>query len=260
MSSTNVGTDLWLQTNDTVSSSPTSPTSTTRFRVCWRTLARSSRVFDKMLFGLFVESQPGLGVEWEVKLAGDATSAMNPFLELLHSNVDSFQGLTASQEIKLAAVYSLVAAADKYDCLHLLKPFANQCVEDLPLQTGNGMDLHRLAWIYYQLGCESGYRQVSTRLMLHFSTSKESAIPSPLPPNLDSQYSKSRASSWYRASVLQLGRLSLTMNRDNVTHGRTWIISKLLGDVGKSIQTLVSGGGDRNFCKNNVFAVADSKD
>lgn len=50
------------------------------------------------------------------------------------------------------------------------------------------------------------------------------------------------------------------MNPDNVKHGRTWIVSKLLGDVEKSIQTVVSGGGDHNFCKNNIFAVADSKD
>ncbi|KAI1076872.1 hypothetical protein F5B20DRAFT_554105 [Whalleya microplaca] len=53
------------------------------FKVCSRTLARSNKVFDKMLYGPFLERKPTTG-DWVVNLPEDNPSAFQIFLDLVH--------------------------------------------------------------------------------------------------------------------------------------------------------------------------------
>ncbi|KAF6823156.1 nuclear pore protein-like protein [Colletotrichum plurivorum] len=56
------------------------------FRVCSRTLARASVVFEKMLFGVFAESRSRYHSEdyWEIKLPDDDADSMEIFLNIIH--------------------------------------------------------------------------------------------------------------------------------------------------------------------------------
>lgn len=175
--------DLWLTTQG-IPTKLFTISARTKFRVCSRTLARSSPVFDKMLFGSFAESKPKDDGEWAVSLPEDTTAAMKPLLELMHGNFSSFQPGHAHN----SRLYHLLVAADKYDCIHLLRPFAAHWVEALYAITSYQDDHYWLAWIFYQLGCETGYRQVATRLVVDFIDDASLFRPRILPPGFQGKF------------------------------------------------------------------------
>lgn len=177
--------DLYLTANG-VTAQLFAISSTTTFRVCSRTVARSSPVFDKMLFGFFAKSKPKDDAQWTITLPEDSASAMKPLLELMHGIFTSFQPGHNSM-----AVYQLVVAADKYDCVHLLRPFAAQWVEALYTSAGNQDTNYWLAWVFYQLGCEQGYREVATRLVLDTVEDGSLFRPRILPPGLRGKFPSS---------------------------------------------------------------------
>ncbi|KXJ85603.1 hypothetical protein Micbo1qcDRAFT_169280 [Microdochium bolleyi] len=208
--------DLWLHTTGSagILEPPNVPT---KFRVCSRTMARSSRVFEKMLFGGFAESKTENGAEWVVQLPDDATITMQPLFELMHSKFDSLERPAGerSQSDLLDKLHSLIVAADKYDCISLLKPFAAQWVKVLTVEHSNEWRLYRLAWIFYQLGCSDSYIEAATRLVVHYPSSGSSCYwYRPLPPNL----------------------------RENVARIQASMIAVLIAPVRERLDLLVKGG------------------
>ncbi|KAH7020785.1 uncharacterized protein B0I36DRAFT_367269 [Microdochium trichocladiopsis] len=183
--------DLFIHVSGTDSSGSNEPA---RFKVCSRTVARASKVFDTMLFGSFVEAKKLQDTsEWAVYLPDDAASAMKPVFEIMHSNFSGLVPIEAkdTERAPIRHMYDLVVAADKYKCVALLRPFADGWVQLLlDVKVNEERDLLRMAWIYYQLGYKHGYTRTITQLVVGFppwiddTITPQDLAPSALPPGL----------------------------------------------------------------------------
>ncbi|KAH0420594.1 hypothetical protein CcaCcLH18_13919 [Colletotrichum camelliae] len=93
----------------------------TIFLVCSRTIARSSPVLKKMLYGGFAESlsAQSKNEEWVVDLPDDRPSSFKTFLHIIHGHFDK-----VPTRIKITNLYRLLELLDKYDGISLIRPWA----------------------------------------------------------------------------------------------------------------------------------------
>lgn len=166
--------DLWLHTQGTDSQGCSTEVI---FRVCSRTLARASPVFDKMLFGSFAEAATNQSgdSEWIIELPEDPSSAMKLLFEIMHSRHQHLTALSSSHETLIPRLYDLLVVADKYDCIDLFRPWAASWVHHLDAENKTEDDLLRLSWIFHQLGHVSGFEAVMTRMIMDFPVSRSIA-------------------------------------------------------------------------------------
>lgn len=101
-----------------------------KYRVCSKTLARSSPVFKKMLFGGFAESRPSGSAEWIVELPDDRSKAMGTFLSIIHG---TFHAIPS--QMSLGALYSLLTLTEKYDATALVRPWAHSWTRNVSCET-----------------------------------------------------------------------------------------------------------------------------
>ncbi|KXJ89946.1 hypothetical protein Micbo1qcDRAFT_177123 [Microdochium bolleyi] len=120
--------DLWVHVLGADSDGNSTPT---RFRVCSRTLARSSPVFDKMLFGGFAEAQRHPGDEWKIVLPEDSAPSMRRLFRLMHNTFRYLHRGRFDCLSVLGPLYDLTVAADKYDCMELIHPWARSWLGDV---------------------------------------------------------------------------------------------------------------------------------
>jgi len=96
------------------------------------------------------------------------------------------QPCTAARQI-----YDLVVAADFLNCIAILRPWVSRWLTELKSSKSDREELMRKAWIYYQLGCQTGYEAIVYNLAIKFradiepATSKGETAPLPgiLPDN-----------------------------------------------------------------------------
>ncbi|KAJ1324718.1 hypothetical protein MN608_09421 [Microdochium nivale] len=200
--------DLWVTVEGTNSWGRKSHAT---FRVCSRTLARASPVFDAMLFGPFVESRCAEqdDLRWIVNLPDDPAPGMKSLFELMHAGFETLSNpfgdskksaekdafwaafsdslISPHRETELDIVnqvYDLILVADKYNSTKLLKPWAKgwlSAIEELgPLK---GQQLLRSTWIYYHIGHRKRYEKAATALVMGPPLDKEET-PEALPPSL----------------------------------------------------------------------------
>ncbi|KAJ1330875.1 BTB/POZ domain-containing protein [Microdochium nivale] len=142
-----------------------------RYQVCSKTLARSSPVFDKMLFGGFAESLPSMqdNSDWVIELPEDNTGAMAQVLHLMHGSYAKFTlgskpKFDSAEELML--LYKFFVAADKYDCTPLTQPWAQRWLDAISSMGSRGYnELYMLTWIYFQLGHQRCYEIVMEKLI-----------------------------------------------------------------------------------------------
>ncbi|KAH6651278.1 hypothetical protein F5144DRAFT_525097 [Chaetomium tenue] len=90
------------------------------FQVCSRTLARSSPVWDVMLYGPFREGKAQQkGDEWTVSLPEDDADGLRIILSTIHG---IFDAVPTDTKLHFDSIFSLVALSDKYDMVAALKP------------------------------------------------------------------------------------------------------------------------------------------
>lgn len=109
-----------------------------------KTVARASPVFERMLFGGFAESKPSTGDAWVVRLPEDDINAMAILFDIIHGRAHKVPKLLPKSLAELAGpsahcdfddavetdvLYLVVVAADKYDIIHLLRPWAKYWLE-----------------------------------------------------------------------------------------------------------------------------------
>ncbi|KAJ1330874.1 BTB/POZ domain-containing protein [Microdochium nivale] len=174
----------------------TEPPPALMFKVCSRTLARQSPVFDKMLFGGFTESKPDWpSAMWTVKLPDDDVDAMKQLLGLMHGDWTAFSiGPEFTPACNVATLYDLLVLLDKYDCVAMIRPWAHAWIVALDKVT---MRSHKvlcmLSWIYYQLGHKDNYETV-VRALLKLDAEVVTMVPRGLvlPPELRDSREKAR--------------------------------------------------------------------
>ncbi|KAH0432144.1 nuclear pore protein-like protein [Colletotrichum camelliae] len=115
----------------------------TRFRVCSKTLARSSPVFKRMLCGNFAESRPSDGTNWVFSLPEDGARAMAIFLSIIHGKFH-----VTPETLSVRDLYDLLTLTEKYDATALLRPFAHRWIDAV----GSQMDDPYLLCVAWELG------------------------------------------------------------------------------------------------------------
>ncbi|KXJ89944.1 hypothetical protein Micbo1qcDRAFT_206207 [Microdochium bolleyi] len=188
--------DLWLHTEGTDIDGCSDPA---YFQVCSRTMARASPVFDRMLFGHFFEAARNKDEagRWAVDLPEDSTWAIKVLLWVIHGHYEHLRLSHAANADFVPRLYELLVLADKYDCVHILRPWAAQWSHKMARQIGdpvaNDSEQEKLlhtSWICYHLGDRVGFETVLTHLILkfplgsHIQMEREGFMPCPLPPDL----------------------------------------------------------------------------
>ena len=103
-----------------------------KHRVSSSVLRNASKYFDRLLFGAFAEAQlrhPTDGSIWTIELEEDDPGAMDCLFEMMHLQFGNVkQRLTRPGDSEMLC--KLVVAADKYDVVELLSPWAHRWLRD----------------------------------------------------------------------------------------------------------------------------------
>lgn len=142
------------------------------FIICSRSLARSSPVWDSMLYGGGTEAKPEDGQEWVVSLPNDDPSAMEFMLLLVHGQPHKLP------EVTIELAFEVAVLTKQYDMTHCLWPCAKAWLEDLS-ETWvyfalDLEDIDHIRWVYItqQLGGLEQYKDVFSDQVLSSDASK----------------------------------------------------------------------------------------
>ncbi|KAH6845568.1 hypothetical protein B0I37DRAFT_188465 [Chaetomium sp. MPI-CAGE-AT-0009] len=126
------------------------------FQVCSRALARSSPVWEKMLYGSFAEGKAQQeGCDWEIPLPEDRPEGLRTLCVVVHSKFDELPLEITHDELRY-----LTVLADKYDMTSSLKPFWRNWVKDPDsVADSDAGELLDYLSVYYNLGHGRGFRK-----------------------------------------------------------------------------------------------------
>ncbi|KAF4911299.1 hypothetical protein CGCF415_v004722 [Colletotrichum fructicola] len=124
------------------------------FVVCSRTVARWSKVFNAMFFGGFAESiSSARDGTWTIALPEDRAAPLFLILAIIHGTHQPIPMGLGRDEL-----FDLLIVTEKYDMTHVLRPWASQWVQNLPLDNyENTTGQYRDVWIAWELGCEASF-------------------------------------------------------------------------------------------------------
>lgn len=124
------------------------------FVVCSRTVARWSKVFNAMFFGGFAESiSSARDGTWTVALPEDRAAPVFLILAIIHGTHQPIPMDLGRDEL-----FDLLIVTEKYDMTHVLRPWASEWVQNLPLDhSENTTGQYRDVWIAWELGCEASF-------------------------------------------------------------------------------------------------------
>ncbi|KAF6791346.1 nuclear pore protein-like protein [Colletotrichum sojae] len=143
-----------------------------RFRLCSRTMARVSPVFDRMLHGNFSESKPAAAdasgpdgsVSWVVDLPDDNAAAFDLFASIAHS---SFQRVPRG--LSIDRLYDLTVLTHYYDATPMLTPWLQGWINGIgetPDGGEEGMLMPKLLWISWELGHKQLFETTARRMVM----------------------------------------------------------------------------------------------
>jgi hypothetical protein len=136
------------------------------FLVCSRTLARTSTVFDRMLYGCFRESSDKLKADddWEIDLQDERPATMDIFLNITHSNVAKVPRILSVDEL-----YELTICTNYYDTSHILGFWVDAWVSSVDeiARDANAL-MPKLLWIFWELGRKEELIAVADRMLLEW--------------------------------------------------------------------------------------------
>lgn len=136
--------------------------------VCPRTLARSSPVFDRMLYGDFAEASHSAKEAdggWIVRLPEDKPVIMGLFLSIIHGNYDE-----ALQNLSLDDIYDLTVVAHYYDATKVLRPWVKVWIDYVTrLAECTNTPMLKILWVAWELGAISVFQMASRSILLEFN-------------------------------------------------------------------------------------------
>ncbi|KAF9873762.1 nuclear pore protein-like protein [Colletotrichum karsti] len=135
------------------------------FRVCSKSLARSSVVFCKMLFGHFSETDQGL-----VSLPDDHIEPMFLALLIIHGRFAKVPSFLTIEEL-----FELVIITNKYDMTNIVRPWINNWVPRLKgIELCPDKDL--LAWIAWEVGADRVFEKMALDIAYECRVNKDGDI------------------------------------------------------------------------------------
>ncbi|KAL0942959.1 nuclear pore protein-like protein [Colletotrichum truncatum] len=152
--------------------SATENTPARRFRVCSRTMARVSPVFDRMLHGNFAESKPtatdpvtkAATSDWVVELRDDKPDAFDLFASIAHSKFRR-----VPRTLSVGKLYDLTVLTHYYDATPVLTPWLQSWVSGIGETPDAGVDgvlMPQLLWISWELGHKQLFESTARRMVM----------------------------------------------------------------------------------------------
>ncbi|KAJ0160948.1 hypothetical protein CTA2_7039 [Colletotrichum tanaceti] len=138
----------------------------TTYLVCSRSLARSSLVMKKMLFGSFAESRPRGDMgrdDWVVQLPDDEPAPTQLMLDIIHGHFAKVPGT-----MDLDTLHALVVLLDKYDAISVTRPWAQAWLQSVKAgknNPGTGRDSSKLLSVAWALGDLQLFSEMQSHLI-----------------------------------------------------------------------------------------------
>ncbi|KAK7431639.1 hypothetical protein QQZ08_001857 [Neonectria magnoliae] len=156
------------------------------FQCCSRTLARSSSVFSRMLYGdsaepLNQKDRPG---EWRVNLPDDDPVPFSVFLTIIHGHFDR-----VPRAVTVKSLYGLITLTNSHNATGILAPWAGSWISSLnhPANVDRASQWKTL-WICWELRCMGGFSETAHHILLHSEKSELDDIPTDdgmeMPPDI----------------------------------------------------------------------------
>lgn len=140
------------------------------FKACSRTLSRTSPVFDRMLYGNFIESKASK--DWKVNLPHDKAISMEHYLSITHANFRN-----VPQVLPVEQLYDLTVLTHYYDTTHLLFPWAQTWMDSIRnIANDANVLMPKLLWISWELGCREIFEKTVDRMLMESESSWSEVI------------------------------------------------------------------------------------
>ncbi|KAF5542402.1 hypothetical protein FNAPI_9979 [Fusarium napiforme] len=144
-------------------------TDSVTFAACSRALARASPVFERMLFGQFMESKPPNGDDWLVELPENEPKALSTFLHISHGQFDQVPRTPSIDDL-----YDLTVLSNYYDGTHMLEPWIERwmsLVEDDTKASKESMA--KSLWIAWEFGRKDPFCRLVRRMLMESDGSED---------------------------------------------------------------------------------------
>ncbi len=144
------------------------------FRVCSRTLARSSEFFEVLLYGPFSEGKAQqAGDAWQTSLLEDDPEALRVLLLAIHGK---FKEMPKS--LSLGELVNLTVAVDKYDMSSSLRPFWLRWLEspDIDITGASVPEIIGHLRTCYTVGYGRGFQEVYEYLAMYARADAEGSL------------------------------------------------------------------------------------
>ncbi|KAF5691945.1 hypothetical protein FDENT_3148 [Fusarium denticulatum] len=132
------------------------------FTACSRALARASPVFERMLFGQFMESKPTNGEDWLVELPEDEPKALSTFLHISHGQFDRVPRTPSIDDL-----YDLTVLSNYYDGTHMLEPWIGRWMSQVEDDANAPkVSMAKSLWIAWEFGRKDSFCRIARRMLM----------------------------------------------------------------------------------------------
>lgn len=150
-------------------------TPATSFQCCSRTLARSSPVFSRILYGSSAEdiNQTGRTGERLVKLPHDDPVPFAIFLNIIHGHFDRIP-----KDTTVKTLYDLITLTNYHDATRTLAPWADSWIASISqLSNHDRRSVFQILCISWELRCTRGFAETAQYILIHSRKSGLASIP-----------------------------------------------------------------------------------
>ncbi|KAI8417592.1 hypothetical protein FOFC_00147 [Fusarium oxysporum] len=156
------------------------------FTACSRALARASPVFERMLFGLFMESKPTNGEDWVVELPEDKPTALSIFLRISHGQFDQ-----VARKLSIDDLYDLTVLSNYYDGTHTLEPWVGRWMSLVEDDTkASKVSMAKSLWIAWEFGRKDSFCRIARKMLMESDGSEDPHLR--MQPDIIERISKNR--------------------------------------------------------------------
>lgn len=134
------------------------------FLVCSRTLARASPVFDRMLYGPYIEAMGNKtdATGWTVALPEDKPAPMQVFLNIAHANF-----VLVPLILSVDSLYDLAVLTNYYDATPLLLPWIGAWMASLAEISQDANEIqYKMLWITWEFGRKEEFGAIAHRMLM----------------------------------------------------------------------------------------------
>ncbi|KPM39022.1 hypothetical protein AK830_g7547 [Neonectria ditissima] len=145
------------------------------FQCCSRTLARSSPVFSRMLYGDSADplEQKDSAGEWHVDLPDDDAVSFSIFLTIIHGHFDR-----VPRAVTIKSLHGLITLTNYHNATDILSPWAGSWISSLnhPANIDRASQWKTL-WICWELRCAVGFSETAHYILMHSEKCELADIP-----------------------------------------------------------------------------------